>query len=70
MATGNTAQAAVAKLGADLMGDWSAFQNWYANQEPAIQAGVKQALADVKAAGSAVAGAVHSILPAPAPVKS
>jgi hypothetical protein len=60
------AQAAVAKLGADLMGDWTAIQNWYTNSAPAVQASFKQAVADSKAAGSAVFSAVHSVLPAPA----
>jgi hypothetical protein len=65
MTTGST-QTAVAKLGSDLMGDWSAIQNWYANSEPAVQAAFKQALADSKAAGSAIASAMHTMLPTPA----
>ena len=63
---GNTAQSAVQKLGSDLMGDWSAVTTWYQNSEPSVQAAFKQALADAKAAGSAVASAIHSITPAPA----
>lgn len=62
----STTQSAVQKLGSDLMGDWSSVATWYQNSEPAVQAAFKQALADAKAAGSAVAAAIHSITPTPA----
>jgi len=65
MATGST-QTAVAKLGSDLMGDWSAMDAWYDKLKPEAQAAFKQALADAKAAGSSLAGLIHSVTPAPA----
>jgi hypothetical protein len=69
MSTTSGPQAAVSTLGADLMGDWSAIANWYANSEPAVQAAFKKAVADAKAAGSAIFTAVHNVLPAPATAK-
>jgi hypothetical protein len=59
-------QAAVGKLGTDLMGDWSAISAWYATAAPAVQAAFHQALTDAEAAGSAVASAIKSVTPKPA----
>jgi hypothetical protein len=60
------AQAAVGKVAQDAKTDWSDFVSWFGTADAAVQARLHQIFDDAKAAGSAVATEVKSLLPAQA----
>ena len=59
------AQAAVGQVAQDAKTDWSDFVAWFGTADTAVQARFHQILDDAKAAGSAIAGEVKSLLPRP-----